>query len=175
MAKRYGGKGDDLRVKKTKKAIKDAALALTRDDPAREPSAKQIIEKAQINKSTFYYHYESVQDLLGQIEQELFDGVMAKIAHDRGDLTNDPVRFLRRFGLFVYEEPAAIFVGTRQLKTLVFDAVLASVDKDAASAIDPSVIEVVLLGLWGYTRRVSQEEYERSIPALAALLEQGIA
>lgn len=174
MTKRYVGKGNDLRVKKTKKAIKDAALALMEDDPAKEPSAKQIIDMAQINKSTFYYHYESVQDLLDQIEQEFFDEVMLRMMSGVGDLENDPVRFLERFGSFVYEDPSAAFVRTRQLKVAVFDAALASVDKYGELSIDPSVIEVVLLGLWGYTRRVSQKEYERSIPALAAFLEQGI-
>lgn len=172
MTKRYVGKGEDLRVKKTKKAIKDAAIALMEDDPAKEPSAKRIIEIAQINKSTFYYHYESVQDLLDQIEQEFFDEVIARMKPDLDDLMNDPARFLHRFGSFVYEDPSVAFVHSRRLKTTVFDAVLVSLSEGDSFSISPRVIEVILLGLWGYTRRVNQEEYERSIPTLAAFLEQ---
>lgn len=35
-------------------------------------------------------------------------------------------------------------------------------------------MKVVLLGLWGFTRRVNQDEYERSMLTLAVLLQQGI-
>lgn len=170
MTKRYVGKGEDLRVMKTKKAIKDAAIALMKDDPAKEPSAKRIIEIAQVNKSTFYYHYESVQDLLDQIEQEFFDDVIVRMKPDLDDLVNNPARFLRRFGSFVYEDPSVAFVHSRRLKTTVFDAVLVSLSEDDSFSISPSVIEVILLGLWGYTCRVNQEEYERSIPTLSAFL-----
>lgn len=172
MTKRYVGKGEDLRVMKTKKAIKNAAIALMEDDPAKEPSAKRIIEIAQINKSTFYYHYESVQDLLNQIEQEFFDEVIARMKPDLDDLMNDSARFLHRFGSFVYEDPSVAFVHSRRLKTTVFDAVLVSLSEGDSLSISPRVIEVILLGLWGYTRRVNKEEYERSIPTLAVFLEQ---
>lgn len=175
MAKRYVGQGDDLRVRKTKRAIRDAALALMERDPAKEPTAASIIEAAEINKSTFYYHYESVQDLLGQIEQEAFDDVMAKAARAISCIATDPARFLRRFGQFVYEEPSTMLLRNGRLKATMLDTVASYAGEVEDLPIDPSVVEVVLLGLWGYTRHATREEYEQSIPALTAFLNQGIA
>lgn len=175
MTKRYVGKGDDLRVQKTKRAIRDAALALMADEPAKEPTAASIIEAAKINKSTFYYHYESVQDLLGQIEQEAFDDTMAKATREIGSLVADPVRFLTRFGQFVYEDPTTMLLRNGRLKATMLETVASYAGEAENVPIDVSAIEVVLLGLWGYTRRASREEYERSIPTLATFLNQGIA
>lgn len=35
-------------------------------------------------------------------------------------------------------------------------------------------MKTVLLGLWGYTHRMNQEEYERSMLTLAVLSQKGI-
>lgn len=174
MARRYVGKDDDLRVRKTKRAIKDATLELMHENPSHTPSATAIIQRANINKSTFYYHYESVQDLLDSLEQELFDDVMTRALNDIGLLASNPSEFLARFGAFAYEEPLDLPLWSGRLKTSMFEALLTSATKDDAF---PSLaaVEVVLLGLWGYTRRVTREEYERSMPALAAMLTQGLA
>lgn len=176
MAKRYVGKNDDLRVRKTKRAIEGAALELLREDPSRVPSVKSIIGRANVNKSTFYYHYESVQDLLDRMEQEAFDDVMARAVGGIGTLANDPARFVADFGAFVYDGSSMLLAGSGRLKTSVFEGVLASACEGGDGIpLDPAAVEVVLLGLWGYTRRASKAEYDRSAPVLAAMLERGIA
>lgn len=187
MTKRSVEKRPDLRVTKTKQAIKDATLALLQANPDTTPHATDIIARAQINKSTFYYHYESVQDLLAALEQELFDDVMVRALNGIDLLIDDPTRFLERFGSFVYQEPRNILMGNGSLKTSIFDALLSSLEggvtSDAAAdapstgatrTLAPCTVEVILLGLWGYTRRVTQAEYERAIPHLAQMLKQGL-
>lgn len=51
-------------------------------------TVKDIIREAEINRSTFYSHYEDKYDLLEQIEQELLDE-FEKINVDAAALTDD--------------------------------------------------------------------------------------
>lgn len=143
------------------------------ENPGTMPSATSIIEAAEVNKSTFYYHYESVQDLISQINQDLFDTVMEDALANIDRLTCDPEQFLRDFCNFAYREPSGAFAGNAHLKTTTFDSLIASIDESAATGFDSRVVEVVLLGLWGYSRRVDRLAFERSIPALAAFIESG--
>ena len=49
----------DIRVKKTKRAIQKAFIALLREKPIEKITVKEIAERAEINKTTFYSHYET--------------------------------------------------------------------------------------------------------------------
>ena len=49
----------DLRIIKTKKAIRDAFLALIEEKGFERISVKEITEKAMISRNTFYLHYYS--------------------------------------------------------------------------------------------------------------------
>ena len=50
----------DIRVKKTKRAIQKAFVALLREKPIEKITVKEIAERAEINKTTFYSHYETL-------------------------------------------------------------------------------------------------------------------
>lgn len=54
---------NDLRVKKTKKAISDSFLKLLQAKPLARISVTELARDAQINKGTFYLHYRDVYDL----------------------------------------------------------------------------------------------------------------
>ena len=49
----------DIRVKKTKRAIQKAFVALLLEKPIEKITVKEIAERAEINKTTFYSHYET--------------------------------------------------------------------------------------------------------------------
>lgn len=61
----------DPRVKRTKKMFKDAlkALMLTHDDYM-EITVKELCEKAELNRRTFYLHYEYIDDVLAEIQED---------------------------------------------------------------------------------------------------------
>lgn len=67
----------DRRIEHTKYAIKSAFLELLQTKSFRQISVKELCEKAQINRATFYAHYASLPDLMDEIEYEeckqLFD------------------------------------------------------------------------------------------------------
>ena len=47
----------DLRIEKTRQSIVNAFIALRSRKPLEKITVKELCEKAQINKSTFYFHY----------------------------------------------------------------------------------------------------------------------
>lgn len=69
----------DRRIKYTKMVLKQSLLNLMRDKPIEKISVKDICEKADINRGTFYTHYADPFDLLTQIENELFDEILVSI------------------------------------------------------------------------------------------------
>ncbi|MDE5548897.1 MAG: TetR family transcriptional regulator C-terminal domain-containing protein [Clostridia bacterium] len=61
------------RVKMTKKLIKDAYIELLERNPSKRLSITDICNVADINRSTFYMHYEDINQLVTDIEDDLLD------------------------------------------------------------------------------------------------------
>ena len=58
----------DIRIEKTKTAIHNTFLELRSKKPLEKITIKELCEKAQINKSTFYSHYRDIYDLSDQTD-----------------------------------------------------------------------------------------------------------
>lgn len=61
----------DLRVIKTKKAIRDALTQLLAEKDISQITIKDIAETAVINRKTFYNYYRDIYDVIDEIENEL--------------------------------------------------------------------------------------------------------
>jgi AcrR family transcriptional regulator len=61
----------DRRIKYTKMVLKQGLVELLKQKSINKITVKEICEKADINRATFYSHYLDQYDLLKQIEQEL--------------------------------------------------------------------------------------------------------
>ena len=64
-------KKTDIRIIKTRRAIQAAFLGLMKEKGFAAVTVKDIIRDAEINRSTFYAHYEDKYDLLESIENDL--------------------------------------------------------------------------------------------------------
>ena len=62
----------DARVKYTRMVLKKALLELMQHKPVNKITVKEICERAELNRATFYAHYSDCFDLLESIEEELF-------------------------------------------------------------------------------------------------------
>ena len=62
----------DARVRYTKMMLKQALLDLMQHKPVNKITVKEICERAELNRATFYAHYSDCFDLLESIEEELF-------------------------------------------------------------------------------------------------------
>ncbi|MGE6599760.1 TetR/AcrR family transcriptional regulator [Bacillus proteolyticus] len=65
----------DLRVVKTQRAIKNTFIQLIEEVGFEKVNVRKLIERAEVNRSTFYLHYQDKYDLLNKIEDELLDGL----------------------------------------------------------------------------------------------------
>lgn len=61
---------EDLRIKKTKQVIKETFIELVEQKGYNNVSVTDITSKANINRNTFYLHYENKDDLIKNIIYE---------------------------------------------------------------------------------------------------------
>ena len=69
----------DLRYMKTEKAIQKAFHELLQEKTLQKITVKEIAERAEINKTTFYAHYETLPDLIDSLESEYVEYIVANL------------------------------------------------------------------------------------------------
>ena len=62
---------EDLRVRKTKEAIRTAFQGMICEMDYDPLTVKELTARAQINRKTFYLHYNSLDDLLAELQEEI--------------------------------------------------------------------------------------------------------
>ena len=70
---------ESRRTRYTRRAMQDALIELLRDQPLGSITVKALCERADVNRSTFYAHYTSIEDLLHDIEDETMAWVTAAL------------------------------------------------------------------------------------------------
>ncbi|WP_314720387.1 TetR/AcrR family transcriptional regulator C-terminal domain-containing protein [Parvimonas micra] len=60
----------DLRVLKTKEAVKNAFKCMFLEKPYEKLTIKELCERAVINRKTFYLHYSCIEDVLDEFQEE---------------------------------------------------------------------------------------------------------
>jgi AcrR family transcriptional regulator len=66
-------KSTDRRIRKTKNALKDGLIELMLEKSINDITVRELTEKVDLNRGTFYLHYKDIFDLLEKIEEELFE------------------------------------------------------------------------------------------------------
>ena len=84
-------KKENRRVQLTKRMLKESFIQLLEEKDISEITIKELCEKADINRSTFYAHYNDQYNLMYKIQNELIDNVEAHLAlfihEERGSVT----------------------------------------------------------------------------------------
>lgn len=70
---------EDLRVIKTIKGIKASFEELICEKDYERITVKELCERAEINKKTFYHYYETLDHLLKEMQEELSSGFLERI------------------------------------------------------------------------------------------------
>lgn len=76
----------DLRVKKTKRLIRNAVAALLKEKDVDDITVKEVAELADINRKTFYNYYSNVGQVVNEIENEIVENLDELIQNS--DLNN---------------------------------------------------------------------------------------
>ena len=69
----------DRRFIKTEAIIQKSMISLLNERNAEELQIEDLVMEADINKSTFYLHYQSLDLLVSALEDELLSGLTVKI------------------------------------------------------------------------------------------------
>ena len=64
-------KNMDRRVRKTRAQLRQGLAELLKEKSLKEITVKELVEKVDINRSTFYLHYADIYDMMEKIENEL--------------------------------------------------------------------------------------------------------
>lgn len=89
-------KTDDRRVRKTRMALQEALVELLLDTELRNITVRELTDKADIHRATFYAHYKDIYDLYEQMEDFVI-GDLSKI------IVSDPTH--------TYDEHFKIIIG----------------------------------------------------------------
>lgn len=84
----------DLREIKTKRNIRNAFLELRSKRHLEKITVKELCERAEISKATFYLHYRDIYDLSEQLQMEVIEDIISHISNHE-DLIYDPCRASR--------------------------------------------------------------------------------
>lgn len=102
----------DLRIEKTKCAIRNAFLQLRSRKPLEKITVKELVTIANINKATFYLHYHDIYDLSETLERDVVQSCLDGIKH--------PENIFKDTKNFVHELTES-FVANEQLIKILFE------------------------------------------------------
>ena len=78
----------DARVRYTRMRIRDAFFQCIEQKPVNKVTVKELCERAEINRATFYTHYSDPFDLMEKLENEMLDG-LRQFIHSRRETGGD--------------------------------------------------------------------------------------
>lgn len=86
---------NDKRSRKSRQAIKDAFKEMVLTQEMSHIVIKDLAEKADVNRKTFYLHYTDVYNVLEDVEDELLDDIKSIFAKfDMDKIKTDPYPLL---------------------------------------------------------------------------------
>jgi AcrR family transcriptional regulator len=83
----------DIRVRRTRDALGDALVELMHEKPFAAITVQQVLDRADVGRSTFYTHYRGKDDLFLSDVEDFFE-LMSTLLSRRGEVSNRvaPVR-----------------------------------------------------------------------------------
>ncbi|MBP5454560.1 MAG: TetR family transcriptional regulator C-terminal domain-containing protein [Lachnospiraceae bacterium] len=94
---------DNQRVRLTKKMLKDAYISLMHKKSTDKITVKELCAAAELNRSTFYLHYNEPNDVLTGIEDELIGKTIDYISDISINLLHTPLALIEAFLDFLQE------------------------------------------------------------------------
>ena len=91
----------DARVRYTRKVLRDALFDSLKTKSINQVTVKEVCEKAELNRATFYKHYRDCYDLIEQLQKEQldeFEKIFVKNKEKIGtDLARDILNLLDKY------------------------------------------------------------------------------
>lgn len=74
--------GKDARIRRTRKHLEESLLRIMETKSIKDITVRELTERANINRSTFYLHYSDINDVIKHIEQNLLQNFYERLAQD---------------------------------------------------------------------------------------------
>ena len=91
----------DLRVAVTKRMIQEALIRLLKNKPIDKIKVNELCEESGINRATFYRHYETLQDILREIEADVIHAMPQPRQKTR--TLEDARAYLKQVCTYIYD------------------------------------------------------------------------
>lgn len=170
----------DIRVKKTRRAIQKAFVELLREKPFEKITVREIAERAEVNKSTFYAHYETLDALIAQLEQQTVQQVVEQmrgaqlLLEQPEEFVEEMFRSLQQSSEFLVAIPTSALQSFNQH---LRDAILEQAKREKLEVVQYENVGAILIflmsGLSGLLR-ADPALAQKQLPAIAALVADGI-
>lgn len=96
---------NDRRVKKTSKALREKLMKMLETKDITEITVKELTDAADVNRSTFYFYYDDIYDMVRQMQNEIFDVFYNEVikSEKRVENVEEYVGYVKRFFDFCKE------------------------------------------------------------------------
>lgn len=140
----------DRRIKRTRKLLKDSLIDLLTKKDFVDISITEIVHVSDLNRSTFYAHFQDKEDLLTCLITDLIDGLIKSIAEPSifSEITNKERQPCQQAAvqLFTYVADHAVYFKTmlneqrvpqftHQLSNQLHDFYMSEMDKHSNSIV----------------------------------------
>lgn len=179
-------RANDRRVRRTRQAIHDAVQTLLQETPYEKLTITAVAREADIDRKTFYLHYESLDDVIDEAVQddvERIIGVWKDGVRDRAQPQDITETFARICALLVQE----LTQQSQMLANLGTDVLLSRIEGPLAAAIEredalgvatalgsklPYSVSFFCGGLLAVLRRWAQEDGALSLDEVGDVVSQ---
>lgn len=86
----------DRRKKYTQSVLKDSLMKILKEKQMSSITVKEICERADINRSTFYSHYNDQFDLLDKVEDEIIEDMTGYLSQFNYKKEEDAIQMLEK-------------------------------------------------------------------------------
>ncbi len=172
----------DRRVKYTRMVLKESFITLLEKKDISQISIKEICEDADINRATFYAHYNDQYDFLKKIEDEILENINAHLI-ELGQKNNDMGAILLAEKIFEYiKENARIckllmsergdFTFQKQVMMLVYDIIITNLtDNNKITKEDAEyVYSFTITGCVGIVQKWLDDDMKKSPRFMAEMV-----
>ncbi len=90
MANRQNDKQNDRRVQRTKQTLYHTLIALLAEKAFDKITVQEILERANVGRTTFYAHFQSKEDLFLSSHERVFSAISRSFFSDGGILRTEP-------------------------------------------------------------------------------------
>ena len=161
-------KKEDLRVTKTKQSIKNSFIELVKKKGYNKVSVTDIVSKANINRNTFYLHYEDKEDLIKKLLDDSSSRIESMLGYAEflkyttfSTINEAQIRWGLRIILLTMKEDVDLFKTVLNDFSLqgYFDEVLETIKQSVAVLFDVHnvtsnlVFEYTMSGIFGLVKQ----------------------